>query len=282
MNAISFLKTGAEAKALSAKELHKLTGKPPFGAVDDEATLAALPVWRRTSTTLAAKQVYPTHAAILENSTVLDAALPRVDGWKKILGEIEWNKHGFAARLLKQAIFWHHQSTSGRFNETLQRFERWGVKSAEEWCSALSAKIPNPHYKAKGHWGWSDAEKHKKQPFVERIEKEPARTDFFRIKKRLMELGLIECEQHIRADPNAWQKVNLKKAGKWDGGAGWLQKAIWIKPTEELSRIVFEPGYWETVRAKYAYVKVKGKPRGVHAPKAKSGHALPKNGTILS
>jgi hypothetical protein len=74
---IKFLKTGAEAKALVAKEQHKTTGKPPPGQVDSAETLSKLPVWQRTSTTLAAQFVYGTGAAILAKSNVRDKALPR-------------------------------------------------------------------------------------------------------------------------------------------------------------------------------------------------------------
>ena len=266
-----WLKTGIEAKALTAKELHKTTGKPPFGASDDEATLATLPVWQRTSTTLAAKQVYPTHGAVLEKSAIAFEDLPFVEGWKKHLREIEWNKHGFVSRFLRTVIYWHHRSTSGRFNDAIGRFERWGVKSAEEWADAVETKIPNPHYKSKAAWKASDAEKQKLRPWAERIEKAPARTDFFRIKASLVEKGLIASDQHLRVDPDAWQKAIVKKAGKWDGEIRWLEKAIWVKPTEELSRIVFEPGYWATVREKYAHIPTKKKPRGIHVAKAKNG-----------
>jgi hypothetical protein len=78
-----WLKTGEEAKALVAKEKHKTTGVPPPGQVDDDETLSKLPVWQRTSTTLAAEHVYPTVAAILAHATTPNEALPRVDGWKK-------------------------------------------------------------------------------------------------------------------------------------------------------------------------------------------------------
>ena len=53
-----FLKTGAEAKPLVPKEQHKTTGVPPPGHVDTDKTLSKLPVWQRTSTTLAAKYVF--------------------------------------------------------------------------------------------------------------------------------------------------------------------------------------------------------------------------------
>ncbi len=79
---------------------------------------------------------------------------------------------------------------------------------------------------------------------------------FHRIKDRLIELGLIVAESHL-----------------WNG-----KTYLWIKPTDELSRIVFEPGYWSTVRAKFEHVPTKKKPRGVHVAKAKLAAPIPKNG----
>jgi hypothetical protein len=122
---VKFLKTGAEAKALVAKEQHKTTGKPPPGQVDD---LFKLPVWQRTSTTLAAEFVYGTGAAILPKTAEVPPIVKK--DLKKILNEIDWHKHGFVTAFLRDVIFWHHRSTSGRFNDKQGRFERWGVKSA--------------------------------------------------------------------------------------------------------------------------------------------------------
>jgi hypothetical protein len=50
-------------------------------------------------------------------------------------------------------------------------------------------------------------------------------------------------------------------------------RLIWLKPTSELSRILFEPDYWEQVREKYVPTKQekptpkvgKKKPRGLSA-----------------
>ena len=85
---------------------------------------------------------------------------------------------------------------------------------------------------------------------------------FFRVKKKLLDMGLIEAKSHLGRDP-----VHEREA-----------TAVWIKPTQELCRIVFEPGYWEKVRGKYAYVKTKKKPRGVHV----KCQIIPKNGTSLT
>jgi hypothetical protein len=272
---VKFLKTGAEAKALVEKEQHKTTGKPPKGQVDDVETLAKLPVWQRTSTTLAAKYVYRTGAAIMANSTVPGKALPYLKDTKKILKEIDWHKHGFVTALLRDVLFWHHQSTYGRFNDQLGRFERWGVKSVLQWYNH-QYDAPNPDYKSKGA-------AYEKKPWSKTIDKWMlSRASFFRIKDRLLGMGLIEAESHLRRDLDQMIKAKIK--GK---SAVELEvTALWIKPTEELCRIVFEPGYWETVRSKYANVPTKKKPRGVHA-KAKNGTSnaaflappIPKNET---
>jgi hypothetical protein len=253
-----FLKTGAEAKALVEKEQHKTAGKPPKGQSDTPETLTKLPVWQRTSTALAAEFVFGTGAAILPKT--VEAPLIVKKDLKIILNEIDWHKHGFVTAFLRDVIFWHHRSTSGRFNDKLGRFERWGVKSAEEWYNH-QYKAPNPYYKFYGV-------AYEKKPWSKTIDKWMlSRTCFFLIKDRLLDMGLIEAESHLRRDPDYPFKVKFKADQPEE------VTALWIKPTEELSRIIFEPGYWEKVRVKYAYVKTKKKPRGVHA-KAKNGTSL--------
>ena len=231
MNAhVNFLKTGAEAKALVAKEQHKTTGVPPPGQADD---LSKLPVWQRTSTTLGAKFVYGTGAAVLPKVAGVPPIGKKVlKALRAILKEIDWNKHGFVTAFLVDVIFWHHRSTNGRFNDKLGRFERWGVKSVEEWY--YHHLPPHPKYP------WA-------KPNLMLSER-----SFFRIKDKLLDMGLIEAKSRLVRDP-----VHEREA-----------TALWIKPTQELCRIVFEPGYWEKVRGKYAYVKTKKKPRGVHAHKS--------------
>jgi hypothetical protein len=141
---VKFLMTGAKAKALIAKEDHRKTGVPPKGQSDTPETFAKLPVWQRKSTMLAAKSVSPTGGAILAYSNVSQDGLPLVQGWKKILKEMDWHKHGLVSGFLRDVIYWHHRSTNGRFNDKLGRFERWGVKSVAEWNWG-SHKVPNPY-----------------------------------------------------------------------------------------------------------------------------------------
>ena len=259
---VKWLKSGTEAKALWVAEKHKTFGAPPPGQVDNEETLATLPVWQRTSTVLGAKHVYPTGAAILMPSSVTEQELSRVHGWPKILKEIDWHKHGFVRAFLRTVLFWHHHSTSGRFNDALQRFERWGVNSLAAWHSAYTYKVPNPYYdakKAKEEWNYS---------WPKTVDKPMAasRATFFRIKERLIAMGLIEAQSHFAINVNAEIKAKMIASGKMKGKPVPPQMitSLWIKPTDELSRIIFEPGYWETVSGKYAYVKTKKKPRGVH------------------
>lgn len=241
-----WLKSGPEAKALAGKELHALTGKAKEAQVAAEHTLD-MSEWRWRCTLLEAEHVYSTGAAILGTSPlhVGDKDMPYVKKWKANLREIDWHKKGFVTAFLRDVIFWSSQSTSGRYNPALGRFERWGVKSVE---------------------GWRDQAEHS-----------VSRRDFFRVKDRLIEMGLIEAHSHYQ-----YMKYVLAGPLPDDAHDVGFYTALWIKPTEELSRIVFEPGYWETVKAKYAYVKVKGKPRGVHAAKSKPASEIPKIGTSLS
>ena len=111
----SWIKTGDEAKADHFKEWHKLSGKPPPGQLDDDAALAKLKIWQRTSTTLAANYVSPTGAAILCKQAGASEDLPLVFGHRKILKEINWEKRGFAYHFLKDILYWHHFSTNRSF-----------------------------------------------------------------------------------------------------------------------------------------------------------------------
>ena len=143
---IKFLKTGAEAKALVAKEQHKTTGKPPPGQVDD---VSKLPVWQRTSTTLAAEFVYGTGAAILSPKTARSAT----DSQKRpkiILNDIDWHKHGFVTAFLRDVIFWHHRSTSGRFNDKLGALRALGRQVRRGMAQSTQYDAPNPYYKSYG------------------------------------------------------------------------------------------------------------------------------------
>lgn len=160
--------------------------------------------WQISSTTPVALKVSDTGAAILPKSRGADSDLPRVPHWRKILREISQKEE--VAAFLYDVELQHHHSTNGRWNDTLERWERYGVRKVEGWK-------------------WQSTER-----------------TFHRYKTRLIEQGLIVARSHL------WQR----------------RTHLWVKPTDELSRILFEPGYWEQVREQYVPAKNKNKP-----PKAK-------------
>lgn len=189
---------------------------------DIPTTLAA---WQISSTTASAETVFENGAAILPKSIIGDADLPRVEGFRKIILAIgttirkpdkTTHEGYYVADLLRDIDFQHHQSTNGLWNPELQRWERWGARDQDGW---LKPAINDPN------------EKSYSQPRVS------PRT-FQRIKKQLIEMGLIEQKRKVFP----------------------RERPIWLKPTTELSRILFEPGYWEQVREKYAPAKTKEKP----------------------
>jgi hypothetical protein len=236
-----WFKTGDDAKAALAFENYKATGELSQYVLAADPEYAELPWWRGFGLVIAPKHVSPTGAAILPKNTYPFSKSNFVKGWKEILAEINWNKHGVVSRHLIFVILWHHKSTDGRFNDKLGRFERWGAYPLSSWAFfPMGSMIYDP---AKGGVVGKSVICDK---------------SFARIKDRLVAMGLIVAESHL-----------------WNG-----HTRLWIKPTEELLRIMFEEGYWSTVRAKYAYVPVKRKPRGVHAAKAKS--ALPSCKNVLS
>lgn len=236
MNNLNWLsKSTAAAKPIIAQALAKQVlidkGLNPDGTIEPASDLEKLALWQRTSTTAFAIEVAATGAAILPKNIYAHDGLPRVDGWPKILKAIGWGKHRtFIADLLHDIEFQHHQSTNGRMNETLGRWERYGVRSVEDWRN--------------GNFNYGLGNKHHASQNV------PKRT-FHNIKDRLLELGLIEAGSHL-----------------WMGATH-----LWIKPTDELSRILFDAGHWEAVRHLYVTdkplkgpnPKSKGKPRGMSA-----------------
>lgn len=224
-------KAKAHAKASILQSLAIALDPDTYTGSDEE--LAALPVWHRTATTKTASHLSPTGAAILPKSIVAHDALSRVSGWRKILKEIgrangDASRHakglvGHVADLLYDIELQHHQSTNGRWNAGLCRWERYGVRSVEDWC--CRKKVPA-----------NDEQNYHPVP----------RRTFFRIKDRLVDAGLIEAHSHL------WR----------------ARTYLWMKPTDELSRVLFEPGYWEEVRAKYIPAKpVKTKPTSTRKPR---------------
>jgi hypothetical protein len=161
----------------------------------------SLTAWQRTSTTNVADDVNPrTSAAILPKALIGDDHLPRVPGWRKVLAKIAKDTgcrdRAFVRDLLIDIEFQHHRSTNGRWNSSLKRFERYAVRSVDDWC--LSG-INNPD------------ERKAASPRV-------GKRTFHRIKDRLSAMGLIDASSHL-----------------WQG-----KTCLWIRPTEALSRILFD------------------------------------------
>lgn len=194
--------------------------------------LAKLPVIYRWSTTKTAYTLSKSDHARLPKCPVADKDLPRVPKWRRHLTDIarhavqspKFAPHG--ARFLRDVIFWHHQSTDGRWNETIKRWDRYGVRSLEDWRAPSSNLLSHELM---------------------------AMSTFVRFKNHLVEIGLIVAEAHLA------------------GG----KTRLWVKPTDKLQRIVFEPEFWASVKADFkapiapAKPKSKNKPRGLSALHAK-------------
>jgi hypothetical protein len=98
--------------------------------------LAKLPVIYRWSTTKNAYTLSKSDHARLPKCSIPDKDLPRVPKWRRYLMDIarhamqmpKFAPHG--ARFLRDVVFWHHQSTDGRWNEGIKRWDRYGVPFA--------------------------------------------------------------------------------------------------------------------------------------------------------
>lgn len=138
--------------------------------------LAKLPVIYRWSTTRNTYKLTVTDHARLPKCPILDKDLPRVPKWRRYLMDIarhavqspKFAPHG--ARFLRDVIFWHHQSTDGRWNDKIKRWDRYGVRLLEEW-RAPSSSSPSDTMMSL--------------------------STFLRFKNRLVEKGLIIAESHL-------------------------------------------------------------------------------------
>ncbi|KQS64527.1 hypothetical protein ASG39_11270 [Rhizobium sp. Leaf371] len=190
-----------------------------------------LRLWHRTSTTLVAAHETPTKAAILPKSLAAHSDLPRVEGWKKILMQIAKETGcrdvAFVADFLLDIEFQHHQSTNGRWNSELERWERYAVRSVEDWCKS----------------GINNAKERRDAP--KRVSERTLRN----IKTKLEAAGLIDARTHL-----------------WNG-----DNHLWIKPSDKLSRMLFEEGHSQsTQQSPEPAPKVKKlRPRGMSAKHAK-------------
>lgn len=198
-----------------------------------------LAAWQITSTAAHAVMVFENGAAILPPSIMADAELPRVEGFHKIMLAL-----GRVIRKLSK------ETSEGHYVADL-------LRDIDFQHHQSTNGLWNPELGRWERWGARDLDGWLK-PQVNDPKmkaKQPARIHermFRRIKEDLIKLGLIE------------QRRKLFPPGR----------SIWLKPTPELSRILFEPGYWEQVRDKYAPAKSKEKeppkigtkkPRGLSA-----------------
>jgi hypothetical protein len=152
--------------------------------------LAKLPVIYRWSTTKNAYTLSKSDHARLPKCPVADKDLPRVPKWRRHLTDIarhvvqspKFAPHG--ARFLRDVIFWHHQSTDGRWNDKIKRWDRYGVRQLEDW-RAPSSSTP--------------------------MDEMMSTSTFVRFKNRLIEVGLIVAEAHLAGGKTRlWAKPTEK------------------------------------------------------------------------
>ncbi|MDW5313777.1 hypothetical protein [Rhizobium sp. PL01] len=149
------------------------------GYADTAEDAAKLPVWMRTASTKAAHKVGASGAAVLPKSAQGDSDIPRLPNYLKILTALSKNvkcrEKAFVRSLLRDICFQHHQSTNGRWDTDLQRFERWGARPVDDWRRSCVNKVAAPA---------SDA-----VIVSERT--------FHRIKGELIDQGLIVAQPHL-------------------------------------------------------------------------------------
>lgn len=214
-----YIKTGNDKEAAIAAADAKCLETPE--------QLATLPVIYRWSTTKNAYKLSESDHARLPKCPISDKDLPRVPKWRRHLNDIarflvqspKFAPHG--ARFLRDVIFWHHQSTDGRWNEEIKRWDRYGVRSLEDWRAPSSSS-----------------------PIVDMM----SMSTFVKFKNCLVEIGLIVAESHLA------------------GG----KTRLWVKPSVKLQRIVFEPDYWESVKADFKVPTVPAKPKSKNKPRGLS------------
>jgi hypothetical protein len=200
---------------------------------DIPTTLAA---WQISSTTADAVKLFENGAAILPNSVIADEDLPRVKVFRTIMLAI--------GREIRKP---DRETYEGYYVADL-------LRDIDFQHHQSTNGLWNPELGRWERWGARDLDGWLK-PQVNDPKmkaKEPRRIHertFRRIKEDLIALGLIE------------QKRKLFPPGR----------TIWLKPTPELSRILFEPGYWEQVRDKYAPAKAKEK-KTTKKPRGNSAH----------
>jgi hypothetical protein len=143
-------------------------------ALKAEPGLASFPFWTIfTSIHLVVEMEEITGALILPKCPLPDSDIPRLSNYRNILAavakQVKCRDRGFVLTFLRDVCFQSCISTNGRQNPYTGLFDRYGVRSVEDWS--------NP-------------------PFAKGTQKVPERT-FHRIKNQLVKLGLIHAEQHM-------------------------------------------------------------------------------------
>ena len=194
-----------------------------------------LAAWQISSTAADAVKLFENGAAILPSSVIADAELPRVEGVRKIMLAI-----GRAIRKPGKNTY------EGYYVADL-------LRDIDFQHHQSTNGLWNPELGRWERWGARDLDGWLKPQVNDPTMKSKAsrrvnERTFRRIKEDLIALGLIE--QTRKDFPRG--------------------RRIWLKPSTEFSRILFEPGYWDQVRDKYAPAKVAKpksgkKPRGLSA-----------------
>lgn len=192
--------------------------------------------WQISSTAASAVKVFENGAAILPNSIIADITLPRVKGFRTIMLAI--------GREIRKP---DRETYEGHYVADL-------LRDIDFQHHQSTNGLWNPELNRWERWGARDLDGWLKPQVNDPKMKAKASRRihermFRRIKEDLIALGLIE------------QKRKLFPPGR----------SIWLKPTPELSRILFEPGYWEQVRDKYAPAKAKEK-KTTKKPRGNSAH----------
>lgn len=226
-------------KSLPSKELSKIKASMAVAKEAAEIIQAeywnpdpSLAVWAQTATTAKAEKEFENGAAILPSSVMADAELPRVKGFRKIMLAI--------GREIRKP---DKETYEGYYVADL-------LRDIDFQHHQSTNGLWNPELGRWERWGardldgWLKPQVNDPKMKAKELRRIHERT-FRRIKADLIVLGLIE------------QKRKLFPPGR----------TIWLKPSPELSRILFEPGYWEHVREKYVPVKANvqkttKKPRG--------------------
>lgn len=171
-----------------------------------------LPIWRQTSSTTSATHVTDTGAAVLEPGPLSDKHLSRVKNHAAIIRTIA-KASGFRDSAFVAAFL-----CDVVFWHHQSRNGRWNVVTGryDRWA-VKPVRDKHPEQKPTIDW-------------VSLRDLKPSERTFHSIKDWAVEAGLIEAK-------------SAKHMGK---------TKLWIKPTDKLSRAIFEAGFWDTLRGEFA------------------------------